>query len=152
MDVQLKRRYDLIPNLVNTVKGYVAHEQDTFSKVTEARAKAMSATGLQDHASAENALSGSLKSLFAIAENYPELKADQNFKQLQNELSDTEDKIAFSRQFYNDTVQRLNIKIQMFPSNLVAGMMNLTQEEFFTLEDAALQREPVTVDFSGDQK
>lgn len=148
IDVQLKRRYDLIPNLVNTVKGYAAHESTAFEKVTEARSRAMGAGSLADKADAENQLSGTLKSLFAVAEAYPELKANQNFLALQNELSDTENKIQSARRFYNGTVRDLNIKISSFPSNIVANLFHFTKMEFFELGDAdAAARNPVEVKF-----
>ena len=145
IDVQLKRRYDLIPNLVNTVKGYAAHESGLFQKVTEARTKAMQAGSVGDHGAAENMLSGALKSLFTVAENYPDLKANTNFLELQRELSDTENKIQASRRFYNGTVMELNAKIDMFPSNIVANMFKFTKREFFEIEEA--QKEPVKVEF-----
>lgn len=146
IDVQLKRRYDLIPNLVSAVKGYAAHETGVFEKVTEARAKAMSATGAADKGDAENMLTGALKSVFAIAEAYPDLKANTNFLELQQELSDTENKIQASRRFYNGTVMELNTKIETFPSNIIAGMFNFTKREFFELTDEAA-KEPVKVEF-----
>lgn len=145
IDVQTKRRYDLIPNLVNTVKGYATHERELFEKVTEARARAMGAGTAQDKAQAENMLSNTLKSLFAVAEAYPDLKANQNFLELQRELTDTEDKIQASRRFYNGNVRDFNIKIQVFPNNLIAGMLNFAKREFFeTMEE---QKEPVKVEF-----
>lgn len=147
VDVQLKRRYDLIPNLVNTVKGYATHEKDTFEKITKARNMAISANSVSDQANAENMLSGALKSVFAIAENYPELKADASFRQLQEELSNTESKIAFSRQFYNDTVQKFNTKIEMFPNNIVAGMLGFQATDYFTLQDEPSARQAVQVEF-----
>jgi len=148
IDVQMKRRYDLIPNLVNTVKGYATHEQTAFEKVTEARAKAMSATGVADKGQAENMLTGALKSVFAIAEAYPDLKANQNFVELQRELSDTENKIQASRRFYNGNVRDLNTKIETFPSNLIASSFNFTKREFFELaESEAAAKEPVKVAF-----
>ena len=131
IDVQLKRRTDLIPNLVETVKGYAAHEKGVFENVTKARSSLMNAQTPQENAEANNMLTGALKSLFAVAENYPDLKASQNFQDLQRQLSETEDKIAYSRQFYNDTVLMYNNKIQMFPSNLVANQFNFTESEFF---------------------
>lgn len=149
IDVQLKRRYDLIPNLISTVKGYAAHESTTFEKVTEARNKAMQAQGTGDakaQAEAENMLSGTLKSIFALAENYPELKANQNFLELQRELSDTEDKIQASRRFYNGNVRDFNIKIELFPNNIFAGMLNFTKREFFEIGNEA-ERENVKVEF-----
>lgn len=137
IDVQLKRRYDLIPNLVETVKGYAAHEQGTFEKVTQARNMAMSATGVADQGAAENMLSGALKSLFALAEAYPDLKANQNFLMLQEELSGTESKIAYARQFYNDSVMSLNTAIQSFPANLFASMFGFIAREYFEIDEAA---------------
>lgn len=145
IDVQLKRRYDLIPNLINTVKGYAAHEKEVFEKVTEARSKAMGATTPHDKEEAENMLSGTLKSLFAISENYPELKANQNFLELQRELADTEDKIMASRRFYNGNVRDFNTKLQVFPTNLIAGMLKFTAREFFEAEEG--EKEPVKVEF-----
>jgi len=130
IDVQLKRRYDLIPNLVSTVQGYAAHEKTVFEDVTKARTAAMSATG-PAKADAENQLSGTLKSLFAVAENYPDLKANQNFLQLQNELTDTEDKIQAARRFYNGMVRDFNTKTQVFPTNVFANMMGFTKMDFF---------------------
>ncbi len=145
--VQLKRRTDLIPNLVNTVKGYAAHESGVFEKVTEARAAVMDAKGVKETAAAENQFEGALKSLFAVAENYPELKANQNFMQLQNELVDTEDKIQAARRFYNGGVRDLNTKIAMFPANVVAGMFQFKAKEFFEVEDQAAVEKPVDVKF-----
>jgi len=145
IDVQLKRRYDLIPNLINTVKGYAAHESGVFQKVTEARAQAMQAGSTQAKAQAENMLSETLKSLFAVAEAYPDLKANQNFLELQRELSDTENKIQASRRFYNGNVLELNNKIDMFPSNLIAGAFNFGKKEFFEVAEA--EKEPVKVQF-----
>jgi len=145
IDVQLKRRYDLIPNLVNTVKGYAQHEKEVFEKVTEARTRAMAAQSAGDKAQAENMLSQTLKSLFAVAEAYPDLKANQNFLELQRELADTEDKIQASRRFYNGNVRDFNIKIQVFPNNIFAGMLNFTAREFFEAEGEA--KEAVKVEF-----
>lgn len=145
IDVQLKRRYDLIPNLVSTVKGYAAHESGVFEKVTEARANAMQAGTAADKAQAENTLSQTLKSLFAVAEAYPDLKANQNFLELQRELSDTENKIQAARRFYNGNVLDLNNKIDMFPSNIIAGMFTFTKREFFEVADG--EKEPVKVEF-----
>lgn len=142
IDVQLKRRYDLIPNLVNTVKGYAAHEKGVFEKVTEARARAMGATGMHDKAAAENMLTGALKTLFAVAEAYPDLKASANFVELQRELRDTEDKIQAARRFYNTNVMALNTAIEVLPSNVVAGMFGFKKEEFFELEEAAAKEAP----------
>ncbi|MFZ2390782.1 MAG: LemA family protein [Minisyncoccales bacterium] len=135
IDVQLKRRYDLIPNLVETVKGYASHEKETFNKVIEARSKAMSATGLKEKGEAENALSGTLKSLFALSENYPDLKASVNFLELQKELTDTEDKIQASRRFYNGNVMDFNTKLETFPSNMIAQMFGFKVSEFFVAEE-----------------
>lgn len=145
IDVQLKRRYDLIPNLVNTVKGYATHEKELFEKVTEARTRAMNAGSTQDKAEAENMLSGTLKTLFAVSENYPDLKANTNFLELQRELSDTENKIQASRRFFNGNVMEYNTKIQVFPTNLFAGMLNFVKRDFFEIDEA--QREPVNVAF-----
>ncbi|OGZ23711.1 MAG: hypothetical protein A3A08_01255 [Candidatus Nealsonbacteria bacterium RIFCSPLOWO2_01_FULL_41_9] len=147
IDVQLKRRYDLIPNLVETVKGYAAYESGVFEKVTEARTRAMGAQGLKEKGEAENMLSSTLKSLFAVAENYPDLKASANFLELQRELTDTEDKIQAARRFYNGTVMELNNKVQSFPANVVANTFKFKQAEFFQLEEAAA-KEPVKVKFS----
>lgn len=145
IDVQLKRRVDLIPNLVETVKGYATHEKEVFENVTKARSALMSATTPKEAGDADNMLTGALKSLFAVAEAYPELKAQEGFLNLQNELSDTEDKVAYSRQFYNSVVRDLNQKIVMFPSNIVASLFGFKQEEFFAVEPA--EREAVKVDF-----
>ncbi|MGI9023335.1 MAG: LemA family protein [Acidimicrobiales bacterium] len=145
IDVQLKRRYDLIPNLVSTVKGYATHEKGTFEAVTQARANAINASGVADQAQAENMISDALKSLFAVAEAYPDLKANQNFLELQEELSGTEGRIAYARQFYTDSVLRLNTKIQSFPSNLLAGAFGFTTREYFEADDAS--RGPVSVQF-----
>ncbi len=136
IDVQLKRRYDLIPNLVETVKGYAAHEAGTFEKVTAARTAAMSAQGAHDKAIAENQLSQTLKSIFALSEAYPELKANQNFLQLQQDLTDTEDKIQASRRFYNGNVRDFNTKLQVFPTNLIANMLGFKAREFFEIAEA----------------
>ncbi len=135
IDVQLKRRYDLIPNLVESVKGYAAHEAGTFQKVTEARNAAMGAKTVAEHAQAENALSQTLKSLFAVAESYPELKANQNFLHLQEELTDTENKVQASRRFYNGNVRDFNTKLQVFPSNIIAGTLGFKAREFFEAEE-----------------
>ena len=145
IDVQLKRRYDLIPNLIETVKGYAKQEKEVFTKVTEARAAAMNAQGVHEKAEKENMLSDTLKSLFAVSEAYPDLKSSQNFLQLQSELTDTENKIQAARRFYNTTVLSLNNKIMMFPTNLIAGMLNATKREFF--EAAEGEKEPVKVAF-----
>lgn len=149
IDVQLKRRHDLIPNLVETVKGYAAHEQGTFDKVTKARNQAMQAQAGGDNkalAEAENMLSGTLKSLFALSEAYPDLKANQNFLELQRELTDTEDKVQASRRFYNGNVRDYNTKLQVFPTNFLAGMLNFKARDFFGIEDAA-EKEVVNVKF-----
>jgi len=145
IDVQLRRRYDLIPNLVETVKGYATHERELFEKVTEARARAIDAKAMPDQASAENMITAGLRQLLAVAEAYPDLKANQNFLALQEELSGTESKIAYSRQFYNDQVMRLNTLIGSFPSNLVAKKFDFPMREFFDIEDPA--RGPATVEF-----
>lgn len=147
IEVQLKRRYDLIPNLVNTVKAYAAHERDTFEKVTQARNIAIGAKDVDQQADAENMLSGALKTLFAVAENYPELKADANFRQLQEELSTTEGKIAFARQFFNDTVMTYNTKIEHFPAVLIAQVAGFVKETYFNLNDETVAREAVKVEF-----
>src|ERR1041385_6074500 len=146
IDVQLKRRYDLIPNLVETVKGYAAHESGTLQKVTEMRTRAMNASAPAEKADAENMLSGALKSLFAVSENYPNLKANENFKELQLELSDTENKIQAARRFYNSVVQDLNNGLQSFPSNMIGTMFGFTPRDFFQLENEAA-KEPVSVKF-----
>ena len=145
--VQLKRRLDLIPNLVNTVKGYATHEKEVFEKVTEARANALNAQGVKETAATENQFEGALKSLFAVAEAYPDLKANQNFQQLQAELTDTEDKIMASRRFYNGAARELNIKINTFPSNVIAGMFGFKQREFYEVEARAAVEKPVDVKF-----
>jgi LemA protein len=150
IDVQLKRRYDLIPNLVKTVKGYAAHEREVFEKVTEARANAISAKGVEEQQKAENMLTGALKSLFAVAENYPDLKASQNFLELQQELTDTEDKIEAARRFYNANVRDLNIKIEAFPSNIVASIFGYKQMTLFEMEESQKEsaKEAPDVDFN----
>lgn len=137
IDVQLNRRTDLIPNLVETVKGYASHERGVFERVTQARSAVMSAQTVKENQDANNMLTGALKSLFAVAENYPDLKANQNFLELQQQLAETEDKIAYSRQFYNDTVLMFNNKCQMFPSNLIASIFNFEEAEFFEVEESA---------------
>lgn len=148
IEVQMKRRYDLIPNLVDTVKGYAAHESGTLAKVTEARTAAMGAQTVEQHAEAENMLTGALKSLFAVSEAYPDLKANTNFLELQRELSDTENKIMASRRFYNSTVQALNTAIEQFPGNVIARPLGFAQMELFELTDAEqAAREPVKVSF-----
>lgn len=149
IDVQLKRRYDLIPNLVETVKGYAAHERTTLDNVIKARTQAMAASQSKDLkkiGEAENFLSSTLKSLFALTENYPQLRAGENFLELQRELRDTEDKIQAARRFYNTNVRDLNIKIDSFPANIVAGMFSFKKMDFFEIEEAAA-REPVQVKF-----
>jgi len=147
IDVQLKRRYDLIPNLVNTVKGYATHESTAFEKVTEARSRAMQAGTTAEKGEAENVLSGTLKSLFAISEAYPELKANTNFIQLQNELSDTENKIQAARRFYNGNVRDFITALQVFPGNVIASMFKFTKMEFFELEQDSAEKNPVEVKF-----
>lgn len=142
IDVQLKRRHDLIPNLIETAKGYMHHERQTFESITEARSKAMGANTVGEKAKAEGALSGSMGKFFLVVENYPDLKANQNFLALQEELTSTENKIAFARQGYNDQVLFFNNKIQMFPSNIIAGMFNYKTEEFFEIEDKAEKAVP----------
>jgi LemA protein len=135
IDVQLKRRHDLIPNLIETVKGYAAHESGTLEKVVQARNAAISAQGPQESAQAENVLSGALKSIFALAEAYPDLKANQNFLSLQEELTSTEDRISYARQFYNDSVLKYDNKLETFPSNTIAGMFNFQAKEYFKTDD-----------------
>jgi LemA protein len=147
IDVQLKRRYDLIPNLIETVKGYAAHERETLEKVTQARTMAMNAQGPAAKAEAENILTGALKSLFAVAEAYPNLKANENFMQLQEELTSTENRIAFARQFFNDQTMTYNTRIQQFPTNLIAGLFNFTRREFFEVKEAS-EREAPKVSFA----
>jgi len=156
IDVQLKRRYDLIPNLVETVKGYAKHERETLDQVTEARTKAtqmhvdpsnVTPEQIAAMAGAESALTGALGRLLAIAENYPDLKANQNFLELQRELSDTENKIQAARRFYNGNVRDLNIALQTFPSNIIGNIFNFKPEEYFELEENSEEREPVKVDF-----
>ncbi|SRR6266540_1077439 len=146
IDVQLKRRHDLIPNLVEMVKGYAAHERETFDRVIQARSAAMGAQTVQEKGRTENQLTGALKSLFALAEAYPQLRAVETFVELQRELTDTEDKIQAARRFYNSNVLMLNNKIEQFPSNLVASLFGFQKEEFFELGSAA-EREPVKVQF-----
>jgi len=146
IDVQLKRRYDLIPNLVETVKGYATHERELFEKVTKARASAIGAQGAKEKAEAENQLSGTLKSLFAVSENYPDLKASVNFLELQRDLTDTEDKIQAARRFYNTNVRDLNIKIENFPDNFIASSFGFKQMDLFQTASEA-EREPVAVKF-----
>lgn len=144
IDVQLRRRYDLIPNLVETVQGYAAHERDLFERVTQARARAIGASGVGDQVAAENAITAGTRQLLAVAEAYPDLKANQNFLALQEELTGTESKIAYARQFYNDQVMKLNTAIQSFPSNLIARSFRFTPREFFDIEEPA--RGPVQVE------
>ncbi|MDA2922443.1 LemA family protein [Patescibacteria group bacterium AH-259-L07] len=146
IDVQLKRRYNLIPNLVSTVKGYARHEREVFERVTEARTKAMNAQSVEEQGKTENMLTGALKSLFAVSENYPQLKANENFLELQRELSDTENKIQAARRFYNTNVRDLNIKIDSFPANIIARSFKFKKREFFELEEEAAKK-PVKVSF-----
>ena len=145
IDVQLRRRYDLIPNLIETVKGYATHERETFQRVTEARSRGINASGVGEQAQAENMITSALKSLFAVAEAYPDLKANQNFLELQEELSGTEGRIAYARQFYNDSVLRLNTKIETFPTNIVANTFHFEPQEYFEADDTS--RGPVSVQF-----
>jgi len=142
IDVQLKRRHDLIPNLVETVKGYAKHESGTFQKVTEARTAAMSAGTPAEKAKAENVLAGALKTLFAVAENYPQLKASENFTNLQNQLAETEDKVSASRRYYNGNVRDFNTKIEVFPNNMVAGMLKFKKYEYYEVEGAEERKNP----------
>ena len=146
IDVQLKRRYNLIPNLVETVKGYATHERELFENVTKARTAAMGATGAKEKGQAENMLSGALKSLFAVSENYPDLKASENFVELQRELRDTEDKIQAARRFYNTNARDMNIKIESFPANLIAKPLGFKMIDFFEVEEPE-QRENIKVKF-----
>jgi LemA protein len=152
--VQLKRRYDLIPNLVNTVKGYAKHEKTVFEDVTEARAKALGAQGVGETAQADNQFQAALKSLFAVAEAYPDLKANQNFQDLQAELVDTEDKIQAARRFYNGAVRDLNTKIQIFPTSIFASMLGFANREFYDIDEAetAAVNQAIKVDFSDTEK
>src|SRR5665213_102972 len=152
--VQLKRRYDLIPNLVSTVQGYAKHEKTVFEDVTEARAQALNAQTVTEAAKADNQFQTALKSLFAVAEAYPDLKANQGFQQLQAELVDTEDKVQAARRFYNGSARDLNIKIQTFPTNLIAGLLGFKLRDFFDVDanEAAAVAQPVNVDFSADSK
>ena len=151
ISVQLKRRYDLIPNLVETVKGYAKHEKGVFDDVTKARSEALSAKGIAEKGKAENQLEGALKSIFAVAEAYPDLKANANFSQLQADLTDTEDKIQASRRFYNANVRDLNIAIKTFPTSIIAGMFHFKARELFELTEAAA-KEPVKVSFDDKDK
>jgi LemA protein len=142
IDVQLKRRYDLIPNIVETVKGYAAHEKGTLEAVIQARQAGISASTVKDQAAAENMITGALRQLFALSEAYPNLKANENFMALQEELASTENKISFARQYYNDTVQTFNTRQEMFPANLVASMLGFQPAEFFEIEDTAAREAP----------
>ena len=146
IEVQLRRRFDLLPNLVETVKGYATHEREVFERVTEARAQVSAAQGIDEQIEAQNVLGGALRGLLAVAENYPQLQASGNFKELQTELANTESKIAFSRQFYNDTVMKLNTRVERFPANLVAGAFGFAQMPYYEVEDEAA-RDPVQVKF-----
>lgn len=146
IDVQLQRRFDLIPNFVETVKGYAAHESETFEKITSLRTSWANANSVAEKADLDNQLSGALKTIMAVSENYPDLKANQNFSELSEELRNTENKISFSRQFYNDTVTMYNQKLQIFPSNIIANMFNFTPRELFTVDNAEA-RKNVKVDF-----
>ena len=147
IDVQLQRRFDLIPNLVECVKGYMAHEQDTLTKVTELRTSWANAKTVEEKANLDNQLSGALKTIMAVSENYPDLKANQNFSELQEELRNTENKISYSRQFYNDSVTRYNTKIELFPSSIIASMFHFMPEALFAV-DTDEARKNVKVDFS----
>ena len=153
IEVQMKRRYDLIPNLVNTVKGYAKHEEGVLTKVTEARTAAMGAKSMKEHAEAENMLTGALKSIFALSESYPELKANENFLHLQQELTDSEDKIQAARRFYNNSVKSLNTSVQTVPLNIIAGMFGFKKRDFFELgEDEKEKAEkPVEVNFKDEK-
>jgi LemA protein len=150
IDVQLRKRFDLIPNLVETVKGYAAHERETLEKVIEARQLGMNASSVKDQAQADNMISGTLKSLFAVTENYPNLKADAHFTKLMEELQGIESNIAFARQFYNDMVMQFNTRVQTFPGNIFAGMFNFKIKDYFLVEESAA-REPVKVQFTQQQ-
>ncbi len=147
IEVQLKRRYDLIPNLVNTVKGYAAQEAGVLERVTEARTRAMGAQSPEERNKDENQLSGTLKSLFAVSENYPDLKSNQNFMQLQSDLTDTENKIQAARRFYNGNVRDFNTKIEVFPTSLFASMLGFTRKVFFDIDDNGPEQNPVEVKF-----
>ena len=149
IDVQLQRRFDLIPNFVETVKGYMNHESETFTKIAELRTSWANAQNVADKANIDNQLSGALKTIMAVSENYPELKANQNFSDLSEELRNTENKISFSRQFYNDTVTKFNTQLELFPSNIIAGMFNFKQKELFTAESEEA-RKNVKVDFGNN--
>ena len=146
IDVQLRRRYDLIPNLVETAKGYMKHEREVLENVTKARQQGIDATTVKDQAAAENTITAALRQLFAVVENYPDLKANQNMLALQEELTSTENKISFARQFYNDSVMKYNTRIQRVPAKLVADMCNFKEEDFFEIEEGEA-REPVKVKF-----
>ena len=147
IEVQQKRRYDLIPNLVNTVKGYAKQESSVFQNVTEARTAAMGASSMQEKLKDENMLTGALKSLFAVAEAYPELKSNQNFMQLQSDLTDTENKIQAARRFYNGNVRDFNTKLQVFPTNMIAGMLSFKAREFFDIDEKGIEGQAVKVEF-----
>lgn len=147
IEVQLKRRYDLIPNLVNTVKGYTKQESSVLENVTRLRTEAMNAGSMQEKLKDENMLSGALKSLFAVAESYPDLKSNQNFMQMQSDLTDTEDKIQASRRFYNGNVRDYNTKLQVFPNNLIAGTMGFAVKQFFDIDEKGVEGQPVNVQF-----
>lgn len=147
IDVQLKRRYDLIPNLMEAVKGYMEHEQKTFQQVTEARSQAMQAGTVKEQEQAENQLSGALKSLFAVSESYPELRASENFQKFQDELADTENKIQAARRFYNANVRDYNTDVDQFPANVIANMASFDKRDFFELEEDSVERENVEVEF-----
>lgn len=149
IDVQLKRRYDLIPNIVETVKGYASHEKETFERVTQLRSSAMNATSIEEKGKIEAELTSTLKTLFAVAESYPELKANENFKELQNSLTEIEEEIQGARRYYNGTVRDYNTKIMVFPNNIFAGMLGFKSREFFAAEEAA--KENVKVDFSSEK-
>jgi len=142
IDTQLQRRYDLIPNLVETVKGYAKHESEVFERVTKARASMANASTVGEKAEADNMMTGTLKSLFAVAEAYPDLKANTNFRELQVELTNTENKVSFARQFYNDTVKRFNIGIQKFPQNIIANMLNFKAREYFEVDSPEVRTAP----------
>ncbi len=149
IEVQLKRRYNLIPNLVESVKGYMGHERDTLTQLTEMRAKAMQGGSVEERAQTENMITGALKSVFALSENYPQLRASENFTELQRELTDTENKIQASRRFYNGSVRDFNTAVQSFPGNIIAGMFNFKEREFFELgEDEEAAKDPVNVNFN----
>jgi len=142
IDVQLKRRYDLIPNLVETVKGYASHERETLEQVVQARQRGIDATSVEEQGRAENMITGALRQLFALSEAYPDLKANQNFMQLQEELASTENKVGFARQYYNDTVQQFNTRQQQFPANMVAGMLGFKASDFFEIEEPEAREAP----------